>query len=86
MELNLEFPVVGLGGGGLRGCKTKKPSTGGVWIFSGTIAYADLGDSCIKVPRVIRIELAFKIRNLSAALNLISLHPSNSLLDPSYSF
>jgi len=22
--------------GGVKGCKTKKPSTGGVWIFSGT--------------------------------------------------
>jgi len=29
-EAKLEFP------GGVWGCKTKKPSVGGVWIFSGT--------------------------------------------------
>ena len=33
-EAKLEFP--GGGGGGDRGCKTKKPLVGGVWICSGT--------------------------------------------------
>ena len=62
-SMRLKWNFQRVGGGGVGGIQTKKPSVGGVWIFSGTThCFYKFGDN-YKIP-------SFSIQSKEAEMNI----------------